>query len=274
MSNDNEIATGSASARDSSGLVPPLKPISFLTTFLLFAVPSAIFSFSLLVLLPALMRRGFPSFAIFNLTFLPPLAMLLIASLAGLKLEGRSLTWPVIRNRFRLGRLPRYGWLWIVGLCVFEILASVLPGYVFQVSPTSLHLYTAPKEFSDFMGALSSGGKDFLGIPLHGQWWVFFYFLFGLIVFNIFGEELWWRGYILPRQELAQGRWTWVVHGVLWDGFHIFYHQTAWSFLAYLPVTLSIAYVCQKTKNTWPGIISHTVANAAVPVAILRGILS
>ena len=274
MSQENGVATGRALTRDSSELVPPLNPISFLTTVLLFAVPAAVFSLSLLVLLPALMRRGFSLFFIFNFTFLLPLAMLLLASFAGLKLEGRLLTWTAMRERLRLGRLPRYGWLWVAGLSVFEILGSMLEGYVFQVSPTSLHLYTPPKEFSEFMGALYSGGKEFMGIPLHGQWWVFFYVLFGLLVFNIFGEELWWRGYILPRQELAQGKWTWVIHGLLWDGFHIFYHQTAWSFLAYLPVTLSIAFVCQKTKNTWPGIISHTVANAALPVIILRGIVS
>jgi len=28
-------------------------------------------------------------------------------------------------------------------------------------------------------------------------------------------RELWWRGYILPRQELAFGRWTWIIHGLL-----------------------------------------------------------
>ena len=54
----------------------------------------------------------------------------------------------------------------------------------------------------------------------------------------------------------------------------VFYHQTVWSFLAFLPVTLSISYVCQRLKSTWPGIISHTIANSAIPVAILRGILS
>jgi membrane protease YdiL (CAAX protease family) len=140
-------------------------------------------------------------------------------------------------------------------------------------TPASLHLYTWPKEFAAFMQAFGNTGKEFLGIPLPGHWWVFFYFVSVLIVFNMFGEELWWRGFILPRQELGQGRWTWVIHGALWDMFHIFYHQTAWTFLAFLPGMLAIAYVCQRLKNTWPGIISHTVANSGIPIAILFGIL-
>ncbi|SEL85374.1 CAAX protease self-immunity [Alkalibacterium putridalgicola] len=44
------------------------------------------------------------------------------------------------------------------------------------------------------------------------------FFLF----FNILGEEFWWRGYILPRQEIVHGQYTWILHGLLWTLFHIF----------------------------------------------------
>ncbi|MFP4323970.1 MAG: type II CAAX prenyl endopeptidase Rce1 family protein [Anaerolineales bacterium] len=33
---------------------------------------------------------------------------------------------------------------------------------------------------------------------------------------NIIGEELWWRGYILPIQERAFGKWAWLINGLLW----------------------------------------------------------
>jgi membrane protease YdiL (CAAX protease family) len=45
-------------------------------------------------------------------------------------------------------------------------------------------------------------------------WLPFFFF------FNIVGEELWWRGFILPRQEPVFGRRTWVLQGVLHGFFH------------------------------------------------------
>ena len=55
---------------------------------------------------------------------------------------------------------------------------------------------------------------DFVGAPLRGNWSAFI--LYAIVLsFNIFGEELWWRGYILPRQELSHGRFTWVVHGLM-----------------------------------------------------------
>jgi membrane protease YdiL (CAAX protease family) len=273
LRNGHESTTEEAAAGGSPPLQPPLRPISFLVTVVLFAVPAAIVSFSLLVVLPALMRKGFSLFAVFNLTFLPPLALMLIAAFVGMKLEGRSLTWPVIRDRLRLGRLPRHGWWWVLALCVFNVVAGIAAGSALRRTPTSLHIYTWPKEFASFMATFGKTGNEFLGIPLPGHWWVLFYYLVVMIVFNMFGEELWWRGFILPRQELGQGRWTWVIHGILWDMFHIFYHQTAWTFIAFLPPMLAIAYVCQRLKNTWPGIVSHTVANSAIPIVILHGIL-
>ncbi len=53
----------------------------------------------------------------------------------------------------------------------------------------------------------------FMGIPLAGAWWVLLGYLV-YIVLNVFGEELSWRGYVLPRQELAFGEWTWAIHGI------------------------------------------------------------
>jgi membrane protease YdiL (CAAX protease family) len=75
---------------------------------------------------------------------------------------------------------------------------------------------------------------------------------------NIFGEELWWRGYILPRQELQLGRYTWLVHGILWAWFHVF---KWWTIPALMIVCLVAPFVAQKTKNTYPGIISHLIVN-------------
>ena len=195
----------------------PIRPISVPATILLFAVPSALFSISYLVLLPFLIRKGLSPFAVFNLAFVPPLALLLIAALVGLRLERRPFTWPAIRDRFRLGRMSGYAWLWMVGVFVFVIATSAAIDYLLPSSQTTLRLFTWPKEFANFMQALRGTDKDFLGISLAGRWWIFLYFILGPFALNIFGEELWWRGYILPRQELAQGCWAWLINGLLWD---------------------------------------------------------
>lgn len=111
-----------------------------------------------------------------------------------------------------------------------------------------------------------------MGIPLHGRWWIGLYYLMVLLVANVGGEELWWRGYLLPRQELAHGRYAWLVHGVFWASFHLFFQWTVADLTHMLPTCCALAFVAQNRKNTWPGIIAHAVGNSALLLQIFRGV--
>jgi membrane protease YdiL (CAAX protease family) len=122
------------------------------------------------------------------------------------------------------------------------------------------------------MAGLTDGKTRILGLPF--TWGLLAYYLAAMFIFNILGEELWWRGYILPRQELAFGARAWIVNGTLWALFHFFYHTTLGVLVSYLPTTLAIAYVAQRTRNTWPGIIGHMVSNLALPLLILSRLLA
>lgn len=84
-----------------------------------------------------------------------------------------------------------------------------------------------------------------------------------ILVCNIGGEELWWRGYVLPRQELAFGRATWVIHGILWSVFHLFMQPTLWDTVRMAITGVALSFVAQRTKSTWPGIVGHSFGNLA-----------
>jgi membrane protease YdiL (CAAX protease family) len=88
---------------------------------------------------------------------------------------------------------------------------------------------------------------------VEGNW---FFLLTSTVVlcFNVVGEELWWRGYLLPRQELALGPWAWLVHGLLWTAFHA---ALWWNLVNLLPLTLGLAYVAARRKSTTAGIVTH-----------------
>ena len=47
------------------------------------------------------------------------------------------------------------------------------------------------------------------------------YLVIGL-VFNIVGEEIYYRGYLLPRMRGAFGKWDWVANGVLSTLKHVY----------------------------------------------------
>jgi membrane protease YdiL (CAAX protease family) len=64
---------------------------------------------------------------------------------------------------------------------------------------------------------------------------------------------------LLPRQERAHGRWTWLIHGGLWALFHAPFYP--WQVIALLPICLAIAWVCQRRQSTTPGLVLHTLAN-------------
>jgi len=245
---------------------PALRPIGWIGSLFYFGIPCLFFSAGLLGVLPWMMRQGYHLFLIFNLAFGGVLAVMLAAALIAYRLEGRPWTWAAFRDRMRLTKPTRSVWLWTLGLIVgtyaLQYLFSFVTPYFEGVA-----FYTAPSEFTAFMASMQTGS---FGMDLTGRWDVVALVTANMFVFNILGEELWWRGIILPRQELALGNKAWAVNGVLWDLFHFFYHTTLASVVGYLPATVPLAYVAQRTKSTWPGIIAHFVGNAFLPIVMAR----
>ena len=108
-----------------------------------------------------------------------------------------------------------------------------------------------------------------MGGRLAGNWGIVL--LFGVqLFFNIAGEELWWRGCALPRQELAFGRHAWLVHGLLWWGFHAF---KWWDMITVLPLALILSYAAQRTQNNWVPTIAHLLANSLLVLLMVAGVL-
>jgi len=95
-------------------------------------------------------------------------------------------------------------------------------------------------------------------------WPVFFFF-------NIFGEEFLWRGYIQPRQELLNKKWTWLVHGLFWAFFHLpMGLDLIWSAL---PIFFILPAVVQIRKNTTIAIVIHFIFGAFGFLALALGMV-
>jgi membrane protease YdiL (CAAX protease family) len=248
-----------------------MKPMPIWTAILFFAVPSAVASFGIYVGMQYFHRTGMNDMANLLLTMVLPLALMLVASLAAYRIEGNRFTRGEFSARFRLKRMKGTDWLLTAGLLVFMVVSYRLLSFTAQW--LIKYPLFAPPEFLipavDPRVGPTGPVTEFMGVPLLGNWWIAFVYFFVALGFNIFGEEFWWRGYILPRQELVHGRWTWVVHGVLWCMFHIFWK---WNLLMLLPTCLAVSFVAQRTKNTWPGIIVHYIFNSIPLIAIVKGI--
>jgi membrane protease YdiL (CAAX protease family) len=228
-----------------------------------FGIPWLFLVIGIYILLPALDRAGIPLFLNFLISLGGPLGLLIVASCVAYQREGRPWTWNAFRDRFRLEAMKTSTWLWAIVLSVFMFLA---PAFLYfsslwiqQIAPIPAPLF----RMFDIQPTI------FMGIPLAGAWWVFLGYLV-YVVLNVFGEELWWRGYILPRQEIAFGKWTWIVHGILWNLFHSFFY---WELLTLLPGCLALSFIAYKSKSTWPGILAHFANNLPTLLLILIAVL-
>jgi hypothetical protein len=273
----------------------------------LFAASSGLFFLSLYGLLPALRRHGVSWFAAFNLVLALPLALLSVAAVVACRWEGYALSWPALRDRLRLGRpslsawlwtvalsIFMYGgrwagliafaaavsgvfveahgsrgraWRWVIALAAFLILSQLL--WYFGPRLQTIPLHPRPECVAELLSHF--GPDDFMGIPLAGRWWLAVYYAAVLLFGNVAGEELWWRGYVLPRQELAHGAAAWLVHGALWAAFHLFFQWSLWDLVRMVPTCCALAFVAQHCRNTWPGVVGHTFGNSGLLIQIVRG---
>lgn len=83
-------------------------------------------------------------------------------------------------------------------------------------------------------------------------------------------EETFWRGYLLPLQEKQFGKMAWIVNGIFWAMSHILTHNP----LRIIPVSLGIAFIGTRFKNTSITILIHLIINLVTINKLIRTWLS
>ncbi len=250
----------------------PLRPLGLRSALLLFLAPALLFRISMYWGLGWLITLGLPPFDAFIVAFIVPLALLLTAALVAAQRELGPLSWAMLRARFRFRRLDRRGWLITAGCFALGFLGSGLFGLTARML-AEVPGFAPPSVFPEVLDPRAPRVitlTTFMGAPLLGNWRLVGLYLL-LLVFNIAGEELWWRGYILPRQELVYGARTWLVHGGLWLAFHVVFYP--WQLLGLLPLCFALSYAAQRTRSIWPGIIIHSLSNGLAMVPLVIGVL-
>ena len=86
------------------------------------------------------------------------------------------------------------------------------------------------------------------------------------MVFTIVGEELLFRGFLLPRMNGAFGRGDWVANGLLFTVYHL---HVPWAMSAALLDTLTLAYPTKRYRSAWIGIAVHSSQSVFFALLIL-----
>src|SRR5262245_50018956 len=178
-------------------------------------------------------------------------------------LEQRSLRWSTLRQALwlRSPRSPSSGrvggklWLILIPLALLFALEEFFPA----VSPPT------DRDLGAFFD--TDAGQSFIS----GNWGWFGLILL-LFAFNtVLGEELLFRGLLLPRMNRVFGRGDWAANGVLFAGYHL---HTPWMMPATLLIdTFAIAYPSKRYQSAWIGIAVHSVQSVFFAVILLALVL-
>ena len=257
-----------------ANIVKPLKPQHAIWHFLLagLALRLAVYQG-----LPLLQRLGLAPYEAYAIAFIVPTAVLFALAFGFAQAEGVPMTWAGLAARFRLRKLtwPDIGWglggllaIFILGAAMRPVTGWMMTTFSFLQPPAHFPPLLNPMLQNEALpGALAA----WAGPQAAGNWG---YVLLAVLLFffNNAGEELYWRGLIFPRQEKVHGRTTWLIHGLMWNLFHVPVYP--WYAVSGLGLTLIIAFVAQKTQNSTAALLLHALANIfmtflIIPVAIL-----
>ena len=173
--------------------------------------------------------------------------------------EQGTLRWPTVRTVLwlrspqspRSGRVGGRVWLILIPLIV-------LFGAAHELVPA-----IAAPENRDFANLVDSdAGKEFLS----GAWGWYALLLLSFIFNTVLGEELLFRGFLLPRMNGAFGRGDWVANGLLFTGYHL---HVPWGMAATLLDMFFIAYPTKRYRSAWIGIAVHSAQSVVLAILIL-----
>ena len=112
----------------------------------------------------------------------------------------------------------------------------------------------------------SPAGQDFLA----GNW-AWFAVILTMFIFNtVLGEELLFRGLLLPRMQGRFGRWDWVANGVLFTAYHL---HVPWAMPKVVLDTFVLAYPSRRYQSALVGIAVHSAQSVVFTALVLALVL-
>lgn len=237
--------------------------MDFRKTVLFFGIPGISIFLMFTWVYETLLQLGF---TIYWATFICLWSPLLV--MFGLVIVGYHRSKVDFKEYFFVNKLNKKEILLVLGAFIVVQVLEFLLGFTRPLL-ASVPGFHVPSYFPDLFRAdmeFKIPLESFLGMELSGNIFPVFFWLLWLIT-NIGCEEILWRGYALPRMEHYFGKWAWLINGLLWNfSIHFFMR---WSFIALLPVTLIVPYLCQNYKSLWPGVIIHGLGNILMFAVII-----
>lgn len=180
-----------------------------------------------------------------------------VLSVIILKFELKTINWSTLKTRLWLNHPidpktkrinKRVYWLTIPIILYAFLLESL--GTLDFISEWFLSIFPslAPQKFILIQNLASP--------EFRGAWYLVGINLISSLFNYLLGEELFFRGILLPKMEGVFRRWAWVANGMLFATYHV--HK-----IEQVPIfiigSIFISYLNQKYRSFYPGLIIHGI---------------
>ena len=237
----------------------------------MFAWPIAWFMFLIYVIGPLLLQTDgtIPSWAVIGISLLANGGEL-AAALIIFRREGYRLTLSSLRDRINW-HWPKNWKIWLAFVAVFIAaftLSMLLSPTVDSIAKVSNIPDWMPGHPLKEVNSIQDAYPD---INFQGNYLFFFIQNFiVVIIFNMFGEELYYRAALQPKMRGVFGKWDWVANGV---GFALKHLYWWWRVPMLIPAGLGFAFIFGPLGSLPLTILSHWIGNME-PMMLYYGILA
>ena len=189
--------------------------------------------------------------------------------------EEGQLRWATVKRRLRLTtpREPATGaprprlWLWVVPFLVAVAVVELVLNAPLEHAWVSVFPFLAEPAGYSFATLLQS--PEILA-RLAGAWWFLALFVVQAAFNTILGEELLFRGVLLPKMDAVFGRRVWVANGILFGLYHV--HQP-WVIPNAVLTGLLYTFPAARYRSTWMSIILHSAQSVYFAFLVLGVVL-
>lgn len=191
-----------------------------------------------------------------------------VLSLAVLRHELGGLRWAAVKERIwlnaprdpRTGRKRRVLLWWAVPAIAANALAGLLATSLDKAWTSLLPGLSAPW-YTSITGLADP--------QFEGQWWILGLTLVSMAFNYLLGEELLFRGVLLPRMAGVFGRWDWVANAVLFGLYHV---HKIWAWPSMIATGFD-AWAARRFRSMWMGVVVHGAQGffIVIVIAVLAG---
>jgi uncharacterized protein len=256
-------ATAVATTRTAAVVIPQWSKARTVKTWALAAVPMALAAWVVAPILAHTVFDGPTAMAkALILALTAGLAWIAALSIWLVWREQRTLRWSVLREALwlRAPTSPRTGrrggrvWWVVLPLTLLFAAEQLVPGL-----PTP-----ASRDMGMFLGS------DTGHTMLNGAWGWFAIIALMAVLNTVVGEELFFRGVLLPRMQGAFGRGDWAANGVMFALYHV---HVPWMIPSVLMDAFVLAYPARRYRSSLLSIVVHSTQSVVILLLALGLVL-